>query len=524
MGVDIAIFFVVALAVGSLCRVRGINPALPLIFTGFVADLIQDEISNVIEPEHVMTYLLAPIIFAAGLNSSAMDLRRVKRAVLVLAVVLVVISALLVGAAASLTIAGMTFGAAFALGAILAPTDAVAASAVAKKVRLPRRVMLIIEGESLANDGTALTVLRIATVIVVAGGVSFIQATQIAVLAVAGGIAVGAVGGWLVTKLIGWVGDPTVGNVIGLITPFVLYTFSEAVGGSGLLTVVIAGVWIAQVTSSEGTSHAFRIQGKAIWGTVTFILESLAFFLVGAEFVGVWQSIEHPQPYIVVLAAIGLTILMFVVRLAFTQGMGMVVYRRQANLYNSRREITKASFAITILGVRGPVSVLAAFSIPLTINDGSPFPARNLILAITFACVTLSLLLATFAGPLMKLLNFDPQSDEEITAKARASLSNAALIRLDEIQADGIERHDEINPQVIEQQRQMINRRLKVQQGVKAGDAEIVKANAQRKEVTREVLKAQYVELARLQTAEGLPGDIARKLSAELDHSQETLR
>ncbi|MFZ1362398.1 MAG: cation:proton antiporter [Candidatus Nanopelagicales bacterium] len=523
MGIELAVFFLIALTVGAICRVRGINPALPLIITGFVVDAIHPDLGSSIHPETVMTYLLAPIVFAAGLNSSAMDLRKVRRTVVVLAVVLVVVSAVVVGFAATFMIAGLSFGVAFCLGAILSPTDAVAASAVAKKVRLPRRVLLIIEGESLANDGTALTVLRIATVIVVAGGVSVMQATQIAAAAVLGGIAVGLIGGWLVTKLISWFGDPVVGNVIGLLVPFVLYEFSEQIGGSGLLTVVIAGVFIAQVTSVKGTSHTFRIQAKAIWGTVTFVLESVAFFLVGAEFVTVWESIKHPNPIVIVYAALGITVVMFLIRWAFISSMALYVYKRNDDAADTKSEILKGAFAITILGVRGPVSVLAAFSIPFVIADGSPFPDRNIVLAVTFVCVIISLIAATFAGPIVKLLKFVPESDVKILAKARTALNNAALIRLDEIQADGIERDDEIDPEVIERSRQLINRRLQTAQEVRKGNADSLNREHQRKEVAREVLKAQYNELGRLQVSEGLPGDIAKQLSAELDHSQETL-
>lgn len=524
MGPEIALYFVLALTVGTLCRVRGINPALPLIITGFVVDFFHRDLSSGLDPEHVMTFLLAPIVFAAGLNSSALDLRKVRRPVVVLAVVLVIISSLVVGAVASFVIAGMSFGVAFALGAILSPTDAVAASAVAKKVRLPRRVLLIIEGESLANDGTALTVLRIATVVVVAGSVTAAQVAQIAAAAVLGGIAIGALGGWLITKLISWIGDPIVANVIGLGTPFVLYALSEAIGGSGLLTVVIAGVWIAQVTSVQGTAHTFRLQGKTIWNTVTFVLETVAFFLVGAEFVSVWDSINHPNPEQIVLGAIGLTVLMFVLRLGFILLMSSYVYRRSDESQQSMRDLSKGAAAIAILGVRGPVSVLAAFSIPLTVADGGPFPDRNIVLAITFVCVIISLLLSTAAGPVVKLLKFAPESDEKMLAKARSSLNNAALIRLDEIQADGIERHAEVSPKVIDNAREQISRKLRYAQAIHEGNEDLVTKNLQRKEVAREILKAQYDELGRLQANEGLPGDIAKVLSTELDHSQETLR
>lgn len=524
MGVDIALYFVVALAIGAFCKVKNFNPALPLIAAGFVADLFNRNLAAMIDPEHVMMFLLAPLVFAAGLNSSALDLRKVRRSVIFLAVVLVVVSAVVVGVVASLALAGMSFGVAFSLGAILAPTDAVAASAVARKVRLPRRVLLIIEGESLTNDGTALTVLRIATVIVVAGGVSAAQAVGIAGLAIFGGIVVGVVGGWFVTKLIGWVGDPTIGNVIGLITPFVLYAVAEEIEGSGLLAVVIAGIWIAQVTSLQRTSHTFRLQGKSIWNTVTFLLETVTFYVVGAEFVSVWESIKRPNVGLVVVTAIGVTVLMFLLRLGFTLLMSGYVYKVNSDNQESWRELKKGAIAISILGVRGPVSVLAALAIPFTVANGDPFPDRGVVIAITFVSVILSLLAATTAGWFVKRLKFQPEPDIKILAQARASLNNAALVRLDEIQADGIDRHDEIPAKIIETAREQYSRKLRYSRAIRDDDKDLVEKNLQRKAVAREVLKAQYQELGRLQVREGLPGDLARILSTELDHNQSTLR
>lgn len=151
---------------------------------------------------------------------------------------------------------------------------------MASKIGLPSRVQLVIEGESLANDGTALTILRVATVAAVTGSVTLLDSSKILVLAVVGGIAVGALGGWLISLLIRVAREPIVGNAILLLTPFVVYELSEELGGSGLLSVVITGVWIAHTTSVKG-NYRMRLQADSIWGLITFILECFAFVLVG---------------------------------------------------------------------------------------------------------------------------------------------------------------------------------------------------------------------------------------------------
>lgn len=522
MSYDLVILLVLALFVGSICRLRGINAALPLIIVGAIAAGLYPELSLAVpDPESVMAYLLTPIIFAAGLASSAIDLHKVKRAVLLLAIVLVILTSVLVGGIATLLVSSMTFGVAFALGAVLSPTDAVAASAVAKKIRLPRRVMLIVEGESLANDGTALTVLRIATVAVVAGGVSMWQITTIAFAAVFGGIAIGVIGGWLATKGLSLIGDATICNVLGLITPFALYALSEEIGGSGLLTVVIAGVWIAQTTASSGTAHAFRIQSKSIWGALTFVLESIAFLLVGVEFDNVWKSIQTPHPGYIIGIALIISLAMLVLRFAFLAFSAWYMYRRNIEPHLSRSMLVKSTIAIGILGVRGPVSVLAAFSIPLTVSDGSPLPDRDLVLCITFVVVIISLLIAAGSKFIIARLNFHEESDTKMTLDARASMARAASVRLEEITVDGMDRRQDIPSSITDKFRDNINHQLE------AATKKSTQDNAHNariaREIHRELLKAERDELLRVQVEEGLPGDIVKTLAHELDLRQESI-
>ncbi len=516
---------IVALVVGAICHYRRINPALPLIGAGLLFDfLIPSVINELPDPEFILTLVLAPLIFAAALASSAVDLRRIRRSVLLLAVVLVVITTGVVGVVASATMAALTLASACALGAILAPTDAVAASAVAAKIGLPSRVQLVIEGESLANDGTALTILRVATLAAVAGSVTLLESAEILLLAVVGGILVGVVGGWLVSLLIRLARDPIVGNAILLLTPFILYQTSEKIGGSGLLTVVIGGVWIAHTTSVKG-NYQLRLQSDSVWALITFILECFAFILVGAEFFDTYSRVGEPGWGRLLVLALGLTILIALVRFGFMGLWFLIGPKVSPAKFADRRMVAKEFVAIGLLGVRGPISVLAAFSIPVLTGSGEPFPGRDLILCVTFAVVVVSLVFSFCVTPLIRRLNLNALTDDEALDVARMAAAQAALRRFDELVAQADADGTPVDPALVEELRaQAVQRVGALVSGEHRdqlhGDGYLVT----RGRIRLSMLDAERVELADLRSSKRIPGDVFGKLTTELDMREQVLR
>lgn len=501
----------VAIVVGAFCKSRDINPALPLIAAGFMlAWIIPGNVTEFFDPELVLTLMLAPLVFAAGLASSAVDLRGVRRSVLLLAVVLVVLTTAIIGGVTSLFIPALPIAAALALGAALAPTDAVAASTVAKKSGLPRDVTLVIEGESLANDGTALTILRVALVAVAVGSVTLVQASGILLLAVLGGVAVGAAGGWLVSWLMKVAVEPVVANAILLFAPFVLYEISEKIGGSGLLTVVIAGVWIAHATGA-GPAYQARLQAASVWSLITFGLESLAFVIVGVAFLDTESLIQEPAKWQIVLFSIALTVALLVTRGIFMAGWFLTGPKLTREVFADPRRKAKEFVAIALLGVRGPVSVLAVLSFPLD------FPKRDLILTVTFAVVTLSLCSSFLASPIITRLHLNKETEEEALLVTRIAVGRAALKRLDEIVLDAESNGDPIPDKIARRLRSVAVRRVDSLQAaperaVLAGDLLRIQRRLQ-----RSMLHAERRELHRLASERSTPGDIVQKLTYELD-------
>jgi Na+/H+ antiporter len=356
------------------------------------------------DPEVVLVAVLAPLVFGEALSSSIVDLRRVSRPVMALAIGLVVFGAFVVGYVAFILVPGIPFAAALCLGAILAPTDAVAVAATAKTAGLPRRLVSILEGESLVNDGTALTLLRVAALSAAAGSFSPRQGALILATSVLGGLLVGIIGGALLVIVVRRGNDVTVANSFILIAPFPIYFAADKLEGSGILAVVSAALIVAQGTSSSIT-YTGRLHAASLWRTVTFILQAIAFCLVGLELPAVLQEMDETSRQ-------QLLILVPAVFVALVGSRFVFVYLK--SLFNPNVDQRKDhSWVITgWSGTRGPISALAAFTLPVTLADEStPFPFRSLIISTTFCVVLITLLLAPTIAPLARRLNLPDDDD-----------------------------------------------------------------------------------------------------------------
>jgi len=433
-GLAFVLVVVVAVAASGVCRWRGITPALPLLVVGLGLSLVPGLVGQVPTPETVLVFLLAPLVFALALETSYLDLRGASRPILLLAVGLVVVTTLVVGGVVTAIDPATPFAVACILGAVLAPTDAVAASSGGRAAGLPRRVLTIIEGESLVNDGTALTLLRVALVVVAAGSVTPGQFAVTLVQSIVVGAGMGALVGAFVAWLLSRIDDQVVGNAAIILTPFLVYLGAERLGGSGLLGVAIAGVWISHSGSTRARAEV-RLTSSVLWGQLAFLLESVAFLFVGLELPSTIQSI-HGLSWWQFVALVVLTVgVLVATRAIFIAAVRLVT---PAHLRAGRR----TSLVIIWAGARGPVSVLAAFTIPVTLADGTPFPGRAEILAVTFGVVVATLVLSLTLGPLVRRLGFEPEDDAELLERARDRAASAALSRLDSLvnnaRADGM--------------------------------------------------------------------------------------
>jgi len=500
---------IVATIVGSILRWRGISPALPLLIVGIIFGIIDVGASG---PEFVLVALLAPLVFGEALSSSIVDLRRVSRPVMLLAVGLVVFGAFVVGAAVVAVVPGIPWSMAFALGAILAPTDAVAVSSTAKQVGLPRRLVQILEGESLVNDGTALTLLKVASTAALAGTVTAGEVGVILLESIFGGVIVGALGGLLLVLVMRRSNDVVVTNALIILAPFPIYLAAERLQGSGILAVVVAALILAHATSSAVTYNG-RLVAASIWTTFTFLLQSSAFLLVGLEMPGVVESVTKASPVQVVVTVVVVAVALILARFLFVWFM---------TLLSSTVSVRDKSWLLVAwAGVRGPISILAAFTLPITNESGQTIDYRSLVITVTFFVVVVSLLAAPTIGILARRLHLKEDDDSGTVRRVRLQMARASLDRLEEIAGVADRAGRPIPADVVDKLRRVGERRLDLLSKRLESDERHQTEGEVREQfvqsVATEMMHAEQQELLRLRSEEGLPDDLMKELQTELD-------
>ncbi len=365
----------------------------------------------------------------------------------------------IVAAVAHAAIEGLSWPAAFALGAIISPTDAVAATTIAQRLGVPRHIVTILEGESLVNDATGIVAYRIAVVAVTAGVFSIWQAGLNFIVGGIGGVLVGLVVGWSVLWARRHVSrDPSVQNTLSLLTPFIAYLLAEELPPhawevlhlpgelhfSGVLAVVAAGLHLGRRGTSIITSGT-RLQGYAVWELVTFLLNGLIFILIGLQLRTIVEGLSEYSYAELALYASLISLTVVLVRIAWV--FPATYLPRIMNRRLRERDPSppwQTVMVVSWTGMRGVISLAAALALPLYTNDGTPFPERNLILFLTFCVILVTLVVQGLSLPaLIRALGVeDDESGEKEETKGRIAVAQAALERLEELAEEEWVRED----------------------------------------------------------------------------------
>jgi monovalent cation/hydrogen antiporter len=498
---------VIAVAVAAFARSRGWGIALPVLSVGILVGLLPFGPSAPDNAGDLFLVILAPLVFGEALSSSYRDLRSSRRAILALAIGLVVIVSVAVGAVAALIVPGVPWAVALALGAILAPTDAVSVAAIAGRAGLPRRVINVLEGESLVNDGTGLTLLRVALVTAAAGSVTATQVAEVLALSVLGGVGTGVVVGLIMVAVIRRGRDPLVANAILILAPFPAYFIAEALDGSGILAVVTAALIAAHAMSSDAGFRG-RPQSIAAWRQITFLLQAFAFFLVGLELPATLARVRTDQWGIFLALTAAVLVTLIATRFLFAGAMWVLTFRA------SQRMTGREWILVAWAGARGPVSGLAAFTLPVFLDDGNALPDRNLLLATTLSVIVLTLVLSPTLGPIARLMKLTPDDARSQQGPVRQSLALAALERLDELVDDAAAAGTPL-PQVF-----VDSLRQKYQIDAAGTDAEQSTREMgarDRIRVLAEIINAQHEQLVRMRDTRSIPDSVLRPIQHELD-------
>ncbi|TAK69776.1 MAG: Na+/H+ antiporter [Actinomycetota bacterium] len=427
-----------AVLVGGLSRRYGLPAPLVLVGTGLVVTLVPAVPEVPLEPDLVLFLVLPPLLFSAALSSSYVSLRADLRPILSLSVGLVVVGCVVVGAVLHLLVPGIPLPVAFAFGAIVAPTDAVAATAVGRSLGLPRRTLTILEGESLLNDATALTLYKVAVGVAIGSAASVAQDIGIFVAASVGGVALGLLLGFFMHGVLRRIDDPLLESATALVVPFVAYSLGEELHTSGVLAVVVCGLYVAH-RGYRDISFSGRLQLESMWRLIAFVLECLVFLLIGLQFqttLAEMAEVDVGHAFALCAAMLGTVI---VVRIGYVFGwawLSRLVGRRRSQ-FDGPRQLTVVSWA----GMRGVVSLAAAFGLPQLMADGVRLPYRELVTVLTFFVVIGTLALQGLTLPLLirrlGLGRSDTAARRRLQAAAVETGVRAGLARLDELVARG---------------------------------------------------------------------------------------
>ncbi|MFI7603390.1 Na+/H+ antiporter [Actinoplanes sp. NPDC049681] len=493
-----------------------------------------------LDSELILTLVLPPLLYSASLDSSLIDIRRNMRTVISLSVVLVLLTALLIGVGFHFFVAGATLAAGVALGAAVAPPDPVAALAVGKKVGLPRNIVTLVQGEGLLNDATALTLLSVAVSAAVGHKFSFSAAVGEFVISATGGVIAGIVVAYVVRAARPLQRDPLIANAVSLATPFVAYLLAEGVHVSGVLAVVVAGLIVGH-DAPRLASGASRLQVTAVWRLVDFLLEGLVFLLIGQQLPRVINGLSEYRTSTIVIAvavSVGVVLLLRPLFLVLTQMLPRSMHARlggdpaseEDTSARERRLDGREIVALSWSGTRGVITLAAVFTIPARTRSGQPFPDLDLLLFCAFAVVLVTLVGQgiTFA-PLVRMLGLKANEADKVRLRneARSASVQAALDRLEEIQQ---QRHDHVDDHAIEAMRKQLGLRLERYRRrldlLERADSDEVPVSPQYEaalRVRRSVIDAQREELLRWRDAGRLSDEGMRVLERELDHEERLL-
>lgn len=386
--------------------------------------------SVVLEPELVFRLFLPPILFSAAYLTSWRDFRANIRPIGQLAIGCVLFTTVAVAVVAHTVVSDLSWASAFVLGAIVAPPDAVAATAIFSRLGVPRQLVTVLEGESLVNDASALVAYRFAVIAVAAGTFSLVSAGGRFVLMGAGGIVIGLIAGRLMNRFIPVIGSPSVSIMASLLAPVTIYILAEQLELSGVLATVVAGL-----VHGRGGPRVFdpgiRIAGETVWGFVVFLCNALVFILIGLQLRDVWAGLEGRNTSDLAIAAAALVATVVAVRFIWVFTSTYLPYVARAGSMPSWKTPLIESWA----GLRGVVSLAAALALPLTIDSGEPFPNRELIILMTYVVILATLVgQGLTLGPLVRRLGVTADNEvEREESYARRTAAQAALIRLNEL-------------------------------------------------------------------------------------------
>jgi Na+/H+ antiporter len=500
-------------ALVTIARRLGIAYPIFLVIGGLLLGVVPGTPRVEIDPDRIFLFVLPPLLYIAAFFTPLRSLRANLGVIGSLAVGLVVASAFAAAAVAHAMIPGIPWAVALALGAIVAPPDEIAATAIATGLAVPRRIVTILEGESLLNDATALTIYSIAIAVAVGGSFKPSASAVTFAGALLGGIAIGLLVGWIVAQVRARIEDTPVEITISLLTPYAAFLPAQQLGVSGVIATVAAGLYLGRRGSRIMGPDA-RLTGRAVWQTITFLLNGAIFIITGLEMPLLMRALAPAPAIRLVGIGVVVSLVLVVVRALWIFATEFLTPLARGEP-RPPRWLARA-LVLSWAGMRGVVSLAVALALPLTLPASSSFPAREAVLIVTLTVIVFTLLGQGLTLPWLirrlRLGTADPELHEEKT-NARQQMIEAASRRIDQLYqvwpghrpllARLRDRYQHRSEHV-ERQRDA---------GAGAEDREII----EHREIQRTVIDAEREALLRLRAEGAIDDDVLRALERELD-------
>lgn len=500
-------FAALVVAVTAFARRLPIPPPILQVTAGFLVGLVPGVAIPQLDPDLVFFVFLPPIIWAAAFFTSLRDFSANRRPITLLAIGLVLVTSAAVAMAARALFPGMTWPVAITLGAIVSPPDAVAATAIISRLPVPRRVIVVLEGESLVNDASALILYRSSVAAAVAGAFSWGESIVRFFVDAGVGVLVGILIAWIVLRALRWSKDAMAETLLTLAAPYVAWLTAESLHVSAVLACVAGGLFLRRHFSGA-VAPLSRLQNQSIWDLLIFVLNAAIFLLLGVQFRALTAGVPAGTMGSLLRAGAIIGLVAILVRLVWVPIMAIVPRALSQRLRRADpMPPWKALFLVAWTSMRGIISMATALALPLVVASGAPFPYRSEIVIITMCVIVMTLVLQGLTlAPIIRRFNFTPEETHD--AEARVARLEAARRGAEAI--EDLSREPWVDGRDVEWLRGELRDRIRLLE-YHSGEPEA------RRRLRTEMLRAERRMLVRLRNEGAISDDVLRQLEQELD-------
>jgi len=487
-----------------------------LVIGGLAISLIPNVPEITLNPDIVFLIFLPPLLFAAAYHTSWRDFRLHIGGISLLAFGLVGFTVAALAFAGPWILPGFDHRSGFVLGALVASTDAIAATAIARRVGLPRRITDLLEGESLVNDASSLVALEFAVAMMVSNqvptiGGGILRLVYLAAVGVLVGLLAGRAIRWAQTRLT----DAPIEVMLSVIAPYVAYITTESLHASGVLATVACGLYLGHKRSRALSTHA-RLESAAVWNTLDFVLNGLVFVLIGFQLPHILAGIRNLSLSTLLLSGAILAVVLIMLRLTWVFTESWISHGIQRFFKRPAPPVSESeTFIIGWTGMRGVLALAAAFSLPELLDDGSAFPQRNVLIFLTFCVILITLVAQGLSLPLLirKLgMAATPTSNGEEN-EARRRMLSAAIDRIQDLRNRGNPADEEALADLLHHYQQ----RLEVAESVSTAERSDVANYEQYRLLSTELRAVERSVILRMRDTNTINDEVLRTLERELD-------